>query len=138
MQLHKNKFPIREKRVSADKLSWVGVVDAQRRDRLADCASWLDLAEEVVVLDHHVLSTSDIDATELIVERGRDRHGGGGGAREWKTPISEEDATLLGLGIQADTGSLTFEATTPRTRRRWRTAWRRARAKSARGVLQGR
>lgn len=29
-------------------------------------------------------------------------------------PITEEDATLLGLGIHADTGSLTFENTTPR------------------------
>ena len=68
VQLHKNKFPIREKRAfPSDALRWVVVVDAQRRDRLADCASWLDVAEEVVVLDHHVLATSDIDATELIV-----------------------------------------------------------------------
>ena len=28
--------------------------------------------------------------------------------------ISAEDATLLALGIHTDTGSLTFEATTPR------------------------
>ena len=116
VQLHKNKFPIREKRAfPADKLSWVGVVDAQRRDRLADCASWLDLAEEVVVLDHHVLSTSDIDATELIVESVRATATVVAEMLEKENvPISEEDATLLGLGIHADTGSLTFEATTPR------------------------
>ena len=116
VQLHKNKFPIREKRAfPADKLSWVGVVDAQRRDRLADCASWLDLAEEVVVLDHHVLSTSDIDATELIVESvGATATVVAEMLEKENVPISEEDATLLGLGIHADTGSLTFEATTPR------------------------
>ena len=34
------------------------MVDAQRRDRLADCANWLDLAKDVVVVDHHVLNTS--------------------------------------------------------------------------------
>ena len=33
-------------------------------------------------------------------------------------PITEEDATLLALGIHTDTGSLTFEATTPPGRRR--------------------
>jgi hypothetical protein len=69
VQLHKNKFPIREKKAFPfHGLKWVGVVDAQRKDRLADCAAWLDIAKIVVVLDHHVLSTSDIDATELIVE----------------------------------------------------------------------
>jgi tRNA nucleotidyltransferase (CCA-adding enzyme) len=68
--LHKNKFPIKAKKtINLDKLEWVGVVDAQRRDRLADCANWLDVAKHVVVVDHHVLATSDIDATELIVEK---------------------------------------------------------------------
>ena len=116
VQLHKNKFPIREKRAfPTDALRWVGVVDAQRRDRLADCASWLDLADEVVVLDHHVLSTSDIDATELIVESvGATATVVAEMLEKEDVPITEEDATLLGLGIHADTGSLTFEATTPR------------------------
>ena len=116
VQLHKNKFPIREKRAfPSDALRWVGVVDAQRRDRLADCASWLDVAEEVVVLDHHVLATSDIDATELIVERvGATATVVAEMLEKENVPITEEDATLLGLGIHADTGSLTFEATTPR------------------------
>ena len=31
-----------------------------------------------------------------------------------KVRITEEDATLLALGVHTDTGSLTFEATTPR------------------------
>jgi tRNA nucleotidyltransferase (CCA-adding enzyme) len=116
VQLHKNKFPIREKRAfPSDALRWVGVVDAQRRDRLADCASWLDVAEEVVVLDHHVLATSDIDATELIVEQvGATATVVAEMLDKENVPITEEDATLLGLGIHADTGSLTFEATTPR------------------------
>ena len=116
VQLHKNKFPIREKRAfPSDALRWVGVVDAQRRDRLADCASWLDVAEEVVVLDHHVIATSDIDATELIVEQvGATATVVAEMLDKENVPITEEDATLLGLGIHADTGSLTFEATTPR------------------------
>ena len=69
LALHKNKFPIKEFRaVDASRLEWVGVVDAQRRDRLADCASWLDDAKDVVVVDHHALATSDIDATERIIQ----------------------------------------------------------------------
>ena len=118
VQLHKNKFPIREKRAfPVDDLRWVGVVDAQRRDRLADCASWIDTAEEVVVLDHHVLSTSDINGprVELIVENvGATATVVAEMLEKENVPITEEDATLLGLGIHADTGSLTFEATTPR------------------------
>ena len=116
VQLHKNKFPIREKKAfPKDDLKWVGVVDAQRRDRLADCATWIDIAKEVVVLDHHVLSTSDIDATELIVESvGATATVVAEMLQKENVPITEEDATLLGLGIHADTGSLTFEATTPR------------------------
>ena len=66
-----------------------------------------------MVLDHHVLSTSDIDATELIGERIHATVVAEMLEKE-NVPISEEDATLLGLGIHADTGSLTFEATTPR------------------------
>ena len=45
LALHKNKFPIKEKRVvDADALDWAAVVDAQRRDRIGDCAEWLDAA----------------------------------------------------------------------------------------------
>ena len=116
LALHKNKFPIKEKRtLPVERLEWVGVVDAQRRDRLADCAAWLDIAKEVVVLDHHVLSTSDIDATEMFVEEvGATATVVAEMLQNEDVPITEEDATLLGLGIHTDTGSLTFEATTPR------------------------
>jgi tRNA nucleotidyltransferase (CCA-adding enzyme) len=116
LALHKNKFPIKEKRVvDADALDWAAVVDAQRRDRIGDCAEWLDAAKEVVVLDHHLLATSDIDADELIVEQvGATATIVAEMVENENVPITEEDATLLALGIHTDTGSLTFEATTPR------------------------
>ena len=116
LALHKNKFPIKEKRVvDADALDWAAVVDAQRRDRIGDCAEWLDAASEVVVLDHHLLATSDIDADELIVEQvGATATIVAEMLENENVPITEEDATLLALGIHTDTGSLTFEATTPR------------------------
>ena len=116
LALHKNKFPIKEKRVvDADALDWAAVVDAQRRDRIGDCAEWLDAAKEVVVLDHHLLATSDIDADELIVEQvGATATIVAEMLENENVPITEEDATLLALGIHTDTGSLTFEATTPR------------------------
>ena len=116
LALHKNKFPIKEKRaVRPEEIRWVGVVDAQRRDRLADCANWLDRANEVVVLDHHVLATSDIASTELIVEDvGATATVVAEMLEAEKVRITEEDATLLALGVHTDTGSLTFEATTPR------------------------
>ena len=91
------------------------MVDAQRRDRIGDCDKWLDAAKEVVVLDHHLLATSDIDATELIVEDvGATATIVAEMLENENVPITEEDATLLALGIHTDTGSLTFEATTPR------------------------
>ena len=116
LALHKNKFPIKEKRVvEAGALAWAAVVDAQRRDRIGDCDKWLDAAKEVVVLDHHLLATSDIDATELIVEDvGATATIVAEMLENENVPITEEDATLLALGIHTDTGSLTFEATTPR------------------------
>ena len=116
LALHKNKFPIKEKRVvEAGSLAWAAVVDAQRRDRIGDCDKWLDAAKEVVVLDHHLLATSDIDATELIVEDvGATATIVAEMLENENVPITEEDATLLALGIHTDTGSLTFEATTPR------------------------
>ena len=116
VELHKNKFPIKKKQtIDLEKLKWIGVVDAQRRDRLADCHKWLDAAEDVVVVDHHVLNTSDIDATELIIEKvGATATIVAEMLEAESVKITEEDATLLALGIHADTGSLTFEATTPR------------------------
>ena len=90
------------------------MVDAQRRDRLADCANWLDRANEVVVLDHHVPPPA-IASTELIVEdAGATATVVAEMLEAEKVRITEEDATLLALGVHTDTGSLTFEATTPR------------------------
>ena len=80
------------------------MVDAQRRDRLSGCAAWLDIAKEVVVLDHHVLSTSDIDATEMFVEEvGATATVVAEMLQNEDVPITEEDATLLGLGIRLPT-----------------------------------
>ena len=69
----------------------------------------------MVVVDHHVLNTSDIDATERVIEKvGATATVVSEMLEKEKVKITEEDATLLGLGIHTDTGSLTYEATTPR------------------------
>lgn len=139
VELHKNKFPIkRKKTIDLNKLEWIGVVDAQRRDRLADCASWIDVAKDVVVVDHHVLNTSDIDATELIVEKvGATATVVAEMLKAENVKITEEVATLLALGIHTDTVGIdtplqraaTQERADGRKRRRGRLAAIRSRAR---------
>lgn len=120
LALHRQLFDIIDaKAIDPRRLRWVGVVDTVRRDRLGVAADWPLHAHEVEVYDHHVGRECDIqnehDNVTLIVEPVgavctlicerlmREQHA-----------IPPSEATLLALAIHSDTGSLTFEQTTPR------------------------
>jgi tRNA nucleotidyltransferase (CCA-adding enzyme) len=91
------------------------LVDASRRDRFG-FNHWLDLSEvEITIYDHHAEIQSDINATRmsmdsvgavttLIVEQ----------LQAQQMDITPIEATVMALGIHADTGSLTFDHTTAR------------------------
>ncbi|NET17628.1 MAG: CBS domain-containing protein, partial [Okeania sp. SIO1H6] len=97
------------------------IVDVQTRSRLGKTAEWLDLPHlsEIIIYDHHCEIKTDIPATHTYIEAV--------GAtttliaeklqtlQNKPTPIlTPAEATIMALGIHADTGSLTFDHTTPR------------------------
>ncbi|GKY97366.1 hypothetical protein MPSEU_000695000 [Mayamaea pseudoterrestris] len=120
LALHKHLFPIRSlKSLPSDlsNLNRLALVDAQRRDRLGPAEPLLQHAKRITVVDHHIDQDSDISATDYVVDKVGSvstmivehlKAAGDGVA------LSEAEATLLALGIHADTGSLCFDSTTPR------------------------
>ncbi len=122
LALHRDEYPLIERRsVNPDRIRSLTVVDTQQRDRLGKAAEWLDLPVPIAVWDHHPHVQSDIPATETHIEAlgatttaiveqlrlGLDPHPNG--------PIlNVAEATVMALGIHVDTGSLTFDHTTPR------------------------
>ncbi len=120
LALHRDEYPLLERRaVNPQQIRSLAVVDAQRRDRLGKAAEWLDLPVPIQVWDHHLNIESDIPATEthiaavgatttLIVEKLRQLDA----EKLGKLPVVE--TTVMALGIHVDTGSLTFDHSTPR------------------------
>jgi len=119
LALHKHLFPIRSLRSLPRDLSTLnrlGLVDAQRRERIGPAAHLISYARRVTIVDHHIDGESDIpEATDYVVEKvgsvttmvvERLRDGG--------LELTDAEATLLALGIHADTGSLCFDSTTTR------------------------
>ena len=118
LSLHKHLFPIRSLRQLPDlsNLDRLGLVDAQRLERIGPASSLVPHAKRITVVDHHVDGQTDIEGvhdyvvdevgsvTTLIVEQLRDA----------KMQLTPPEATLLALGIHADTGSLCYDCTTPR------------------------
>ncbi|MEH2318954.1 CBS domain-containing protein [Nostoc sp.] len=118
LALHRDEYPLIERRsVNPEKIRSVTVVDTQHRDRLGKAAQWLDLPNlrEIIVYDHHLGQESDILATRshissvgatttLIVEQ----------LQQQQISLTPAEATVMALGIHVDTGSLTFDLSTPR------------------------
>jgi len=124
LALHEHLFPIKSLKSLTEKsslhdlrnLNRVGLVDAQRRDRIGPAEPLLGYARHVTIVDHHVDAESDIHEAKdfvidsvgavstMITERLRDA----------AITISEAEATLLALGIHSDTGSLCYDSTTAR------------------------
>eukprot|EP00904_Undaria_pinnatifida_P013351 jgi/Undpi1/9146/HiC_scaffold_26.g11604.m1 len=116
LALHKNLFPIKAlKDMDQNRVFRVGLVDAQRLDRVGAAATLISNATEVHVVDHHVEQSTDINATTLIIEKV-------GSVSTIITELlqarglqmEEAEATLLALGVHSDTGSLTFDSATAR------------------------
>jgi nanoRNase/pAp phosphatase (c-di-AMP/oligoRNAs hydrolase) len=115
---HKHLFPIRSLKSLPTDLSGLNrlaLVDAQRRDRLGPAEPLLHHAKRITVVDHHVDQDSDIAATDYVVDRVGsvttlicER------LQAAELELTEAEATLLALGVHADTGSLCFDSTTPR------------------------
>jgi tRNA nucleotidyltransferase (CCA-adding enzyme) len=118
LALHRDEYPLIERRsVNPEKIRSLSVVDTQQRDRLGKAADWLDLPgiREIIVYDHHLGQESDISATRshissvgatttLIVEK----------LQQQQISLTPAEATVMALGIHVDTGSLTFDQSTPR------------------------
>ncbi|MEH2085412.1 CBS domain-containing protein [Nostoc sp.] len=118
LALHRDEYPLIERRsVNPEKIRSLTVVDTQQRDRLGKAAEWLDLPNlrEIIVYDHHLGQESDIPATRshissvgatttLIVEQ----------LQQQQISLTPAEATVMALGIHVDTGSLTFDQSTPR------------------------
>ncbi|MEH2434376.1 MAG: CBS domain-containing protein [Nostoc sp.] len=118
LALHRDEYPLIERRsVNPEKIRSLTVVDTQQRDRLGKAAEWLDLpyVKEIIIYDHHLGQESNIPATEsyiysvgatttLIVEQ----------LQEQEITLTPAEATVMALGIHVDTGSLTYDQSTPR------------------------
>lgn len=118
LALHRDEYALIERRsVHFQQIQSVIIVDTQKRDRLGKASQWLDLPNltSIEIYDHHLDSHTDIPATHtyiepvgatttIIVEQLQQRD----------IQLTIAQATVMALGIHVDTGSLTFDQTTPR------------------------
>ena len=128
LALHEHLFPIRTLKSLTEKssvknlvyLNRIGLVDAQRKDRIGPADILLKYARHITIVDHHVDAESDIiemasvpysyvidkvgAVSTMITEK----------LKESEIDITEAEATLLALGIHGDTGSLCYDSTTAR------------------------
>ncbi len=110
LALHKHLFPIRSLRSLPPDLSGLhrlGLVDAQRRDRVGPAEHLIGFADRVTVVDHHIESDSDIpEATDYVVDKvGSVSAMIAEQLRDSGFELTEAESTLLALGIHADTGT---------------------------------
>ncbi len=118
LALHRDEFAFVELRsVDPKTINTINIVDTQKRDRLGKAADWLDLpnVDAIEIYDHHLDLDADIPATAKYTENL--------GAittliaellQRQAISITPFEATAMALGIHVDTGSLTFDQTTPR------------------------
>ncbi|MBL1208421.1 CBS domain-containing protein [Geminocystis sp. GBBB08] len=118
LALHRDEFNLIEFRsVNPQKICRLFIVDTQDRDRLGKAAQWLELKslESITIYDHHPQNESISEGTFKYIEKV--------GAcstiicellQQNLITLNKIEATVMALGIHVDTGSLTFEQTTPR------------------------
>lgn len=118
LALYRDEFDFIEMRsIHPEAIATIYIVDTQKSDRLGTAATWLTLptVQRIEVFDHHLDATSDIPVTEIHTEAV--------GAittyivellQQQQITLTPFEATAIALGIYVDTGSLTFEQTTPR------------------------
>ncbi|HIK38606.1 MAG: CBS domain-containing protein [Geminocystis sp.] len=127
LSLHRDEFPLVEFRsVNPLFLRRLLVVDTQKPQRLGKAQEWLQLdnIESVVIYDHHE-ETEDLtpplnnDKKTPIVVKYIEKVGACTTIicellQQKSLSLNSIEATAMALGIHVDTGSLTFEQTTPR------------------------
>lgn len=118
LALHRGEFNFAQMRsITPEAIANIYIVDTQKSDRLGAAAKWLSLPQvsRVEVFDHHLDLESDLPVTELHTEAV--------GAittyivellQQQQVSLTPFEATAMALGIHVDTGSLTFEQSTPR------------------------
>ncbi len=105
---------VKVKNVPFERVKRLILVDTRQQDRIGPLAKLVDdPAVEIHAYDHHPDSETDVKADMQIVESV--------GAtvtllsrllQEKEVRLSEDEATILALGIYEDTGSFTFSSTT--------------------------
>ena len=106
---------VKVKQVPFERVKRLILVDTRRKDRIGAFAKLANDPEvEVIAYDHHPDSEQDVKADHQEVEQiGATvsllcRH-----LRQQQIELTEDEATLMSLGIYEDTGSFTFTSTTP-------------------------
>jgi tRNA nucleotidyltransferase (CCA-adding enzyme) len=118
LALHRDEYSLIERRsVNPEKIGSLTIVDTQQRARLGKAAEWLDLpnVQEIVVYDHHLGQDSDIPRTQLYVDSvGATTTLMVEELQKRQINLTSPQATVMALGIHVDTGSLTYNQSTPR------------------------
>ena len=118
LALHRDEFPIIELRsITPENIRSIMIPDTQKRDRLGKAATWFELpnVQNIEIYDHHSDFKSDIPATSIYVEQV-------GAVTSLIAELLQKEqikpssvaATAMALGIHVDTGSLTYQMTSPR------------------------
>ncbi|MGD1921535.1 MAG: CBS domain-containing protein [Pleurocapsa sp.] len=116
--LYKDEFAFVEMRsINTQAIANIYIADTQKSDRLGAAAEWFSLpnVKNIEVYDHHIDLKSDIAVTKIHTESV-------GAITTYIAELLQEnnieltafEATAMALGVHVDTGSLTFDQTTPR------------------------
>ncbi|BAQ59750.1 tRNA nucleotidyltransferase [Geminocystis sp. NIES-3708] len=118
LALHRDELNLIEFRsVNPQKIRRLFIVDTQQGERLGKALEWLQMKslESITIYDHHPENKSISATTFKYIEKV--------GAcstiicellQQNSITLNNIEATVIALGIHVDTGSLTFEQTTPR------------------------
>lgn len=105
---------IKEKEIESIKeLDLLVVTDCKLSERLGILAPLLSVAKKVIVVDHHPSHGMDIEADEKLVDEiGSCTSIIVNKLKAENARLTQDEATLLMMGIYEDTGNLTFSGTT--------------------------
>jgi tRNA nucleotidyltransferase (CCA-adding enzyme) len=118
LALHRDEFPFIERRsVIEREINSLIIPDSQQSERFGKASEWFNLEHlrAIEIYDHHINSYCDIPATYKQIEAV-------GATTTLITELLQQkniqlnsfEATVMALGIHVDTGSLTYDQTTPR------------------------
>ena len=121
LALHRDEFSIIELRsVNPQNIRALYIPDTQKSDRIGKAKDWLNLSNvtHIEIYDHHLDADSDIKATEVYLEKvGAITSAIAELLQQANIIPTSFEATAMALGIHVDTGSLTYDQTTPRDAR---------------------